>query len=160
MCSTKYSGSTSIREHIMMMVDMSGKLETMDMEISDSFLVHFIMTSHPSPKIEVFKVNYNLLTEKWNVSELIAKCVQEEERQKADNKDQVNLVGQGKRRNHGDPKSKKKLNFLKAKKHDFKKTNTANAEESTSTDGGTKGPKCHFCKNFGHIRKDCDGFKN
>ena len=47
-----------------MMVDMSGKLETMDMEISDSFLVHFIMTSLPSTKFEVFKVNYNLLKEK------------------------------------------------------------------------------------------------
>ena len=127
MCSTKYSGSTSIREHIMMMVDMAEKLKTMDMTISDNLLVHFIMISLPSPKFKVFKVNYNLLTEKWNVSELIAKCVQEEERQKADNKDQVNLVGQGKRRNRGDPKAKKKLNFsLKAKKHDFKKTKTTN----------------------------------
>ncbi|XP_066396273.1 uncharacterized protein [Miscanthus floridulus] len=136
MVSTKYSGSTGIREHIMMMVDMAEKLKTMDMTISDNFLVHFIMTSLPSPKFE------------------------EKKRQKADNKDQVNLVGQGKRRNHGDPKSKKKLNFVKAKKHDLKKTNTANAEGSTSTDGGTKGPKCRFCKNFGHVRKDCDGFKN
>jgi len=75
MVSTKYSGSTGIREHIMMMVDMAEKLKTMDMTISDNFLVHFIMTSLPSPKFEVFKVNYNLLTETWNVSELIAKCV-------------------------------------------------------------------------------------
>jgi len=73
--STKYSGSTGIREHIMMMVDMAEKLKTMNMTISDNFLVHFIMTSLPSPKFEVFKVNYNLLTETWNVSELIAKCV-------------------------------------------------------------------------------------
>jgi len=79
MVSTKYSGSTGIREHIMMMVDMARKLKTMDMEISYGFLVHFIMTSLPSTKFEVFKVNYNLLKEKWNVSELIAKCVQEEE---------------------------------------------------------------------------------
>ena len=75
MVSTKYLGSTGIREHIMMMVDMVGKLKTMDMTISNNFLVHFIMTSLPSPKFEVFKVNYNLLTKTWNVSELIAKCV-------------------------------------------------------------------------------------
>ena len=75
MVSTKYSGSTGIREHITMMVDMAEKLKTMDMTISNNFLVHFIMTSLPSPKFEVFKVNYNLLTETWNVSELIAKCV-------------------------------------------------------------------------------------
>jgi hypothetical protein len=73
--STKYSGSTDIREHIMVMVDMAEKLKIVDMIISDNFFVHFIMTSLPSPKFEVFKVNYNLLTEKWNVSEL--KCVKE-----------------------------------------------------------------------------------
>ena len=50
MVSTKYSGSTGIREHIMMMVDMARKLKTMDMTISNNFLVHFIMTSLPSPK--------------------------------------------------------------------------------------------------------------
>ena len=75
MVSTKYSGSTDIREHIMVMVDMAEKLKIVDMIISDNFFVHFIMTSLPSPKFEVFKVNYNLLTEKWNVSEL--KCVKE-----------------------------------------------------------------------------------
>ena len=75
MVSTKYSGSTGIIEHIMMMVDMAKKLKTMDITISDNFLVHFLMTSLPKPKFEVFKVNYNLLTETWNVSELIAKCV-------------------------------------------------------------------------------------
>jgi hypothetical protein len=33
-----------------MMVDMAKKLKTMDMEISDGFLVHFIITSLPSTK--------------------------------------------------------------------------------------------------------------
>ena len=108
-----------------MMVDMVGKLKTMDMTIFDNFLVHFIKTSLPSQNFEVFKVNYNLLTKKWNVSKLIAKCVQKEERQKADNKDQVNLVGHGKRRNRGNPSATKKLNFLKAKKQEFKKSGNA-----------------------------------
>jgi len=52
------------------------------------------------------------------------------------------------------------LNFLKEKKHDFKKTNTPNAEGSTNTEASTKGPKCRFWKDFGHIQKDHDGFKN
>ncbi|XP_062213777.1 uncharacterized protein LOC133914773 [Phragmites australis] len=43
--STKSDGSDSIREHIMMMTDMVGKLKGMDMEISEGFLVHFIMIS-------------------------------------------------------------------------------------------------------------------
>ena len=56
--SAKYDGSSSIREHIMMMTDMAGKLKGMDMEISDGFLVHFIMTSLPS-EYTTFKINYN-----------------------------------------------------------------------------------------------------
>jgi hypothetical protein len=53
------------------MVDMFEKLKTMDMEIFDGFLVHCIMTSLPITKFEVFKINYDVLKEKWNVSELI-----------------------------------------------------------------------------------------
>lgn len=71
MSSTKYLVFTSIREHIVTMVDMFEKLKTMDMEIFDGFLVHCIMTSLPITKFEVFKINYDVLKEKWNVSELI-----------------------------------------------------------------------------------------
>ena len=45
---TKYNGTSSIREHIMMMMDMSIKLKARNMEISYGFFVHFIMTSLPS----------------------------------------------------------------------------------------------------------------
>nr|CCI55442.1 PH01B031C15.25 [Phyllostachys edulis] len=71
--STKYDGSSSIREHIMMMTDMAGKLKGMDMDISDGFLVHFIMTSLPSEYI-AFKINYNTQKDKWSISDLIAMC--------------------------------------------------------------------------------------
>jgi len=43
---------------------MARKLKTIDMTISNGFLVYFIMTTLPNPKFEVFKVNYNLLKEK------------------------------------------------------------------------------------------------
>ena len=52
---TKYNRIGSIREHIMMMTDMSAKLKAMNMEISYGFLVHFIMTSLP-PEYNVFKI--------------------------------------------------------------------------------------------------------
>ncbi|CAH9103279.1 unnamed protein product, partial [Cuscuta europaea] len=48
MLTTKYDGVSGVREHIMMMSDMSHKLKGMDMEISEGFLVHFIMTSLPA----------------------------------------------------------------------------------------------------------------
>ncbi|XP_076933443.1 uncharacterized protein LOC143599352 [Bidens hawaiensis] len=48
MLTTKYNGTSGVREHIMMMNDMTNQLKTLDMEISEGFLVHFIMTSLPS----------------------------------------------------------------------------------------------------------------
>ncbi|KAD5960458.1 hypothetical protein E3N88_11930 [Mikania micrantha] len=48
MLTTKYSGTGGVREHIMMMNDMANQLKTLDMEISEGFLVHFIMKSLPS----------------------------------------------------------------------------------------------------------------
>ncbi|KAL4569139.1 hypothetical protein LXL04_024770 [Taraxacum kok-saghyz] len=65
----------------MMMIDMANKLKSMDMEISEGFLVHFIMTSLPI-QFGPFKINYNTQREKWKMSELIAMCVQQEERLK------------------------------------------------------------------------------
>ncbi|CAH9110895.1 unnamed protein product [Cuscuta europaea] len=84
MLTTKYDGVSGVREHIMMMSDMSHKLKGMDMEISEGFLVHFIMTSLPT-QFGPFKINYNTQKEKWQMSELIAMCVQEEERLKIEN---------------------------------------------------------------------------
>ncbi|KAD4888796.1 hypothetical protein E3N88_20869 [Mikania micrantha] len=69
--STKYDGVSGIREHIMMMNDMARKLKGLDMEISDGFSVHFIMTSLPA-SYEAFKINYNTQKEKWMMNELIA----------------------------------------------------------------------------------------
>ncbi|KAM0037011.1 putative RNA-directed DNA polymerase [Helianthus debilis subsp. tardiflorus] len=80
---TKYDGRSGIREHIMMMHDMANKLKGLEMAISDGFLVHFIITSLPS-SYEAFKINYNTQKDKWTMSELIAMCVQEEERMKMD----------------------------------------------------------------------------
>ncbi|XP_077249158.1 uncharacterized protein LOC143888602 [Tasmannia lanceolata] len=44
----KYNGSSGVREHIMRMNDMASQLKKMNMEISEGFLVHFIMTSLPA----------------------------------------------------------------------------------------------------------------
>ncbi|XP_021770628.1 uncharacterized protein LOC110734787 [Chenopodium quinoa] len=91
MVTTKYDGNSGIREHIMMMNDMARKLKGLDMEISEGFLVHFIMTSLPA-SFEAFKVNYNTQQVKWTMNELIAMCVQEEERLKLDKPDVAYLM--------------------------------------------------------------------
>ncbi|XP_022031791.1 uncharacterized protein LOC110932844 [Helianthus annuus] len=63
MLTTKYEGTSGVREHIMMMSDMAHKLKGLDMEISDGFLVHFIMTSLPA-HFNAFKINYNTQKDK------------------------------------------------------------------------------------------------
>ena len=68
---------------------MAAKLKAMEMEISDGFLVHFIMTSLPS-EFSPFTINYNAMKVKWWIEELMAMCVQEEERLKAERVDHTN----------------------------------------------------------------------
>jgi gag-polypeptide of LTR copia-type len=58
MLTSKYNGTSSIREYIMIMNDMVAKLKSMDMIISEGFLVHFIMTFIPA-QFGPFKINYN-----------------------------------------------------------------------------------------------------
>ncbi|KAK2980095.1 hypothetical protein RJ640_004091 [Escallonia rubra] len=63
------------------MNDMASQLKGLDMEISEDLFVHLIMTSLPA-QFGPFKINYNTQKEKWEMSELISMCVQEEERLK------------------------------------------------------------------------------
>ncbi|GKG21979.1 hypothetical protein Tco_0384574, partial [Tanacetum coccineum] len=69
MLNIKYDRVSGVREHIMMMSDMENKLKGMDMEISESLLVHFIMTSLPM-QFGSFKINYNTQKKKWKMSKL------------------------------------------------------------------------------------------
>ena len=43
----KYDATGSLREHIMKKCHIASKLKSMEMEISDGFLVHLIMSSLP-----------------------------------------------------------------------------------------------------------------
>nr|GEU84263.1 UBN2_2 domain-containing protein [Tanacetum cinerariifolium] len=63
MLTTKYDRVSGVHEHIMIMSDMANKLKGIDMEISEGFLVHFIMTSLPM-QFGPFKINYNTQKEK------------------------------------------------------------------------------------------------
>ncbi|GKC27838.1 putative zinc finger, CCHC-type containing protein [Tanacetum coccineum] len=76
MLTTKYDGVSGVREH---------------MEISEGFLVHFIMTSLPM-QFGPFKINYNTQKEKWKMSELISMYVQEEERLKVEKPDIIHVA--------------------------------------------------------------------
>ena len=112
----KYDGTGSIREHIMKMSNMAAKLKKMEMEISDGFLVHFIMTSLPA-EFSPFMINYNAMKVKWSIDELMAMCVQEEERLKASRIDHANQVMQSEKKRY----QKFQKQYFKPKSLQFKK---------------------------------------
>ncbi|KAL6342265.1 hypothetical protein AAG906_006890 [Vitis piasezkii] len=139
----KYDGHSGVREHIMKMSDMTSQLKGMDMAISEGFLVHFIMTSLSS-QFGPFKINYNTQKDKWKMSELIAMCVQEEERLKVEkpNMDHLTIGPNKKSFKKGKGKKKKQGNDV-----------SYNGQKDENK------IQCHFCHKKGHKRRDCSGFK-
>ncbi|KAJ9553455.1 hypothetical protein OSB04_017500 [Centaurea solstitialis] len=153
MLTTKYDGVSGVREHILIMNDMANKLKSMDMEISEGFLVHFIMTSLPT-QFGPFKINYNTQKEKWKMSELIAMCVQEEERLKIEKPDVAHLTTT--------TPNKRKFNDGAKGSHKGNKSYTGPSKSQKtgpSTSGTKREAKCRFCKKFGHTQHDCPKFK-
>ncbi|KAL6350255.1 hypothetical protein AAG906_004200 [Vitis piasezkii] len=77
--SLKLTGIRGVREHIMEMRDIVAQLKKLEVEMSESFLVHFILNTLP-PQYEPFKISYNTHKDKWFVNELMTMCVQDEGR--------------------------------------------------------------------------------
>ncbi|KAK2990326.1 hypothetical protein RJ640_003598 [Escallonia rubra] len=152
MVTLKYSGSNGVREHILRMNDMASQLKGLDMKISEGFLVHFIITSLPA-QFGLFKINYNTQKRKWKMSELISMCVQEEERLKSEQLDSAHVAitgpskGKGKKFGKGSMQGNKSASVIKTDK------------ASSSGTKGSSGPRCHFCKDKGHMRKECLKFR-
>ncbi|KAJ0939016.1 putative RNA-directed DNA polymerase [Helianthus annuus] len=146
MLTTKYEGTSGVREHIMMMSDMAHKLKGLDMEISDGFLVHFIMTSLPA-RFNAFKINYNTQKDKRSMSELIAMCVQEEECLKLE-QPEVTYIATTK-------SVKRKGNF----KGESSKVQKANSNTVSSLNVSKGQSRCKFCHNKGHLQRDYSKFK-
>lgn len=157
----KYDASGSLREHIMKKCHMAAKLKTMEMEISDGFLVHFIMSSLPQ-EFSPFVINYNSMKVKWGIDELIAMCVQEEERLKAERIDHANQFKHSEKKRY----KKFKKEYLKPKPGKFKEKGQCSKQSQQDKDEGNpnadeKGKEkdgCYFCGKSGHRQKDCIGF--
>ncbi|XP_028076279.1 uncharacterized protein LOC114278437 [Camellia sinensis] len=133
MMAMKYDSLSSVHEHILKMNDMASQLKGMDMENFEGFLVHFIMTSLPA-QFGLFKINYNTQKDKWKMSELIAMCVQEEERLKAEKPDMAHLT------TLGPTKKIFKKSKSKKKKNANNETHKANEENKI---------RCHFYQKKG-----------
>ncbi|KAD2805675.1 hypothetical protein E3N88_39052 [Mikania micrantha] len=104
------------------------------------------MTSLPA-SYEAFKINYNTHKEKWMMNELIAMCVQEEERQKLEKPDVAYLMATG---------SKKRKNNTHKEASKVPKSNAGASSSSNNSNGKSY---CKFCRKVGHKQKDCPDFK-
>lgn len=120
----KFNPSESVREHIMRMIEITSSLSDLNMPFPADFVVHQALRTLPV-SFNQLKTTYFAQKDKWDLNELIAICVQEEERIKRDSEPVVNLV------------SKPKFKQGKGK---FAAANGASSGEGTS---GTKalGPK-------------------
>ena len=79
----------------MEMRDAVAQLKKLEVEMSESFLVYFILNTLP-PQYGPFKIFYNTHKNKWSINELMTMCVQEEERLIMEQGESVMLVTQKK----------------------------------------------------------------
>jgi hypothetical protein len=71
--SKKYTGD-SVRDHILRMSNVTGRLKPLDLAIKDDILIYLIFNSL-SKEFETFEVNYNSMNGKWTLENFIAMCV-------------------------------------------------------------------------------------
>jgi uncharacterized 2Fe-2S/4Fe-4S cluster protein (DUF4445 family) len=63
----KHNKSRGVCEHIMEMRDIAAQLKSLETEISESFVVHFILNSLLA-EYGPFKISYNTHKEKWSIN--------------------------------------------------------------------------------------------
>ena len=93
----KYTNKENIREYIIEMSNIVGKLKALKLKLSDDLLVHLVLIS-VSAQFSQFIVSYNTQKDKWTLNELISHCVQEKERIKKDKTESAPLALTLKRR--------------------------------------------------------------
>ena len=72
--SMKHDKSRGVCDRIMEMRDIFAKLKSLEVDIFESFLVHFIPNSLLT-NYGPFKMSYNIHKDKWSINELLTMCV-------------------------------------------------------------------------------------
>ncbi|KAF7811539.1 Retrovirus-related Pol polyprotein from transposon TNT 1-94 [Senna tora] len=108
-----------------------------------------ILKSREKPIITMLdgiRVSYNTQKEKWSHNELIAQCVQEEERHKQNKVESAHLASTS-----GVKASNKRKRNEKGTADKGKSSQNVHKKQDT-------GPACFFCRKHGHVKKDCSKF--
>ena len=77
--SMKLTSIRGVREHIMQIRDIVAQLKLLEVDMSETFLVHYILNTLPQ-QYGPFKISYNTHKDKWSINELMTICVQEKRR--------------------------------------------------------------------------------
>ncbi|PRQ56489.1 putative RNA-directed DNA polymerase [Rosa chinensis] len=150
----KYNMNTNIREYIMQMINISNQLAALNMGLDEQVIITLALKSLPN-QFDNLQTTYNTQKDKWSLNELIAVLVQEDERIRK-NKEYtatVNLI------------AKPQWKFGKGKgKVSASTANTFAASSSKNpkkvVNMKKKSFKCFFCKKEGHMKRNCEAYKN
>ena len=129
--STKLMGIAGVRDHTMRMRDITAQLKSLEVTMSDTFLIHYILNTL-SQQYSPFKISYNTHKDKLSINELLNICVQEEGRLMMEEGEMVNLT-----------------TFGKKIKDQAKRKGKIPVQP-----GIKKESKCFFCMKKGHMKKD------
>ena len=132
--SLRLTNIKGMRDHIMQMRDIVAQLKTLEIEMSYTFLVHYILNTLPQAYVP-FKISYNTYKDKLSINELLNICVQEEGRFIMEMGESAHVTTQGKNKNETN-QAKQKGKEKIVPKADIKKESM-----------------CFFCKKKGHLKK-------
>ncbi|GMI76028.1 hypothetical protein HRI_001272100 [Hibiscus trionum] len=123
-----------VRDHINKMRNLVARLKALEVEMSESYMVQYILNTFP-PQYESFKISYNTHKDKWSIDELLTMCDQKEGRLTLKMKESaLTVVTQVKMSVQAKQEEKAKMQ----PKPDIKKEFT-----------------CFFCKKKRRVKKDC-----
>ncbi|XP_062020840.1 uncharacterized protein LOC133737258 [Rosa rugosa] len=96
----KYIGTGKVREHIMKTIEINAQLRDLQIGVNDDHVVHDAVHSLPN-SFSQHRTRYNARKEKWSLKELIAICVDEEDkiRKEREPSSSVNLIEKPKKKN-------------------------------------------------------------
>uniref|UniRef100_A0A2N9G485 CCHC-type domain-containing protein n=1 Tax=Fagus sylvatica TaxID=28930 RepID=A0A2N9G485_FAGSY len=151
---TTYDGTTGVREHVMRMTNLAMRLRDMKVDIPDSYLVWLILESLPD-QFSALKTSYNVVKGEWGLDEMTAIVVQQEEMMRKSKTESAHMVTH----NHSEGERK----FYKGNRNNQngnKGGNFNNSKPQFKHKNEDMKGKCFWCRKKGHVKKDCNRFKN